>query len=154
MHVQNAWLFSLASAESIELHCNKYNYHQVINEQGILYLNSGCQLKSSEVTLVAFESGKSNVIYINPSLNISSFLPTIQHIKISEVTTTFPISEIPKSKSIIFRFPTELDIHHVAHYGHSLSTWIILAAIVIIIITIWRKIGRSSMVPFLLPKLG
>lgn len=143
LHAQNSWIFSLTRGTVTEIKCHGKRQNVIIRGQGLLRMQPGCSLETEEMQLWAYEAYNSDISYILPRFNISTYMPPTNHINLQTEIEVYKIADIPKSNTI-FGFPTQLSDHHLTHYGLSLSTWIIITAIIISLICIMKKMYHMS----------
>ncbi|XP_059220886.1 uncharacterized protein LOC131995801 [Stomoxys calcitrans] len=139
----NTWIFSISTQMGAEAVCDNKRHAVIIEGQGLIKLQPNCHLETEETTLWAYDRYSSDADFMIPNINLTSFLPPLSHLKLDNEIAIYKLSDIPKATSIL-GWPTHLNIHHLAHYGFSVTTCIIIIVIIIAVIWILKKVCNMS----------
>ncbi|KAL7726134.1 hypothetical protein ACLKA6_002604 [Drosophila palustris] len=91
----------------------------------------------------AYEDLTTDVDFWVPVLNLTTQLPSMEHIKFQGELRTFKISDLPRQGRIL-GFPVDLDLHHAAHYSASATTAILITAIIVGIVYLFKRVCQMN----------
>ncbi|KAL7726276.1 hypothetical protein ACLKA6_008455 [Drosophila palustris] len=143
LHKPNSWLISIPNETTADIFCESVPKPIELSGQGILQLQPGCYLHSEDVSLWAYEDLTTDVDFWVPVLNLTTQLPSMEHIKFQGELRTFKISDLPRQGRIL-GFPVDLDLHHAAHYSASATTAILITAIIVGIVYLFKRVCQMN----------
>ncbi|XP_036346933.1 uncharacterized protein LOC118756273 [Rhagoletis pomonella] len=139
----NSWLYSVPEDTKAEVSCGSSYTAHILVEQGIVKLQPGCHLTTAIVSVWAHKAPTTVIQYNMPPINMSRSLPLMKHITIQGTMLTYSIPDIPRPPAIV-DFSEDIDFHHLMHYSSNISTWIIIAGVIMGMIVIFRKLCGLS----------
>ncbi|XP_037825936.1 uncharacterized protein LOC119613936 [Lucilia sericata] len=139
-YTPNTWIFSVYEHTPAEVTCQDKTQHIVLHGSGLLTMEADCHLEAADLHLWAYDTYATDVHYVFPSMNITSFMPNISHLKLNSEVEVYKILDIPKETTIL-GFPILAEGHHLNHYKISL---IIITVVIIALFWILKRTCHIS----------
>ena len=137
-HASNTWIYSVHENTPAEITCNGKMQNIIIENSGLLKMQPECHFEAEDIQLWAYDAYSSDVNYVFPIVNISKYIPSLKHLELKSEMEMFKIPYIPSSTKIL-GFPTQIDMHHLTHYGMSFTTFVVIIGIIIALYWVIRK---------------